>query len=85
MINHLYCRVYTVYVHQNSMSFYLLFYGLVLFFYDYLAVVGSKSLIGLSYFRRVQQQIGTRQAHWLLRSIACLLIIAGLSVRYHHR
>ncbi len=63
------------------MSFYLLFYGLVLFFYDLLASLGYSSLIGINQFRRAQQQIGSRQAHWVLRLVAVLLITAGLGVR----
>ena len=67
------------------MSFYLLFYGLLLFFYDVLALLGYSSLIGLNYFKRIQQQIGSRQAHWVLRSLAVLLIVAGLSVLYRRQ
>ncbi|WP_375444313.1 hypothetical protein [uncultured Fibrella sp.] len=64
------------------MSFYLLFYGLLLFFYDILALMGYSSLVGLNQFKRVQQQIGRRQAHWVLRLVAILLVSAGLSMRY---
>lgn len=64
------------------MSFYLLFYGLLLFFYDILALMGYSSLVGISHFRRVQQQIGKRKAHWVLRLLAVSLATAGLSMRY---
>ncbi|ARK09379.1 hypothetical protein A6C57_03015 [Fibrella sp. ES10-3-2-2] len=66
------------------MSFYLLFYGLLVFFYDFLALIGHTSLLGISQFRRIQQQIGDRQAHWVLRLLALLLVTAGLSVRYRY-
>lgn len=62
----------------TSMSFCLFFYGLVLLFYDFLAYVDYSSLIGLTYFRRVQQQIGVRQAHWLLRAVAVILVLVGI-------
>lgn len=64
------------------MSFYLLFYGLLLFFYDLLALTGYSSLVGLDYFKRVQQQIGRRRAHWLLQLVAISMITVGLSMRF---
>ncbi|MEZ0540985.1 hypothetical protein [Fibrella arboris] len=63
------------------MSFYLLFYGSLLFFYDFLAFIDYSSLVGLDQFKRIQQQIGARKAHWALRVVAFSLVIAGLSVR----
>lgn len=67
------------------MSFYLVFYGLLLFFYDFLVLINYSSLLGLTHFRRIQQQIGARQAHWVLRLVAVLLVTAGLGVRYRYR
>jgi uncharacterized membrane protein len=64
------------------MSLYLLFYGILLFFYDLLALLGYSSLIGIKHFRHAQQRLGSWQAHWLLRLVALSLISAGLSVQY---
>ncbi|MEZ0487798.1 hypothetical protein [Fibrella aquatica] len=61
-------------------SIYLLFYGCLLLFYDFLAFIDHSSLVGLKHFRRLQEQIGNRQAHWALRLIAFLLVLAGLSI-----
>lgn len=67
-----------------SMSIYLLFYGFLLLLYDLLAFLNYSSLFGLDQFRRIQQHIGPRQAHWALRLLAIVLMTAGIGVRSHY-
>ena len=66
------------------MSVYLLFYGFLLFAYDLLALIGYSSLLGLDHFRRIQQEIGNRQAHWVLRLVATLLMTVGIGLRHQY-